>query len=300
MPLQDADTTRVIVRALTWNLFHGRDAPPDPSLYTWRSRLLKIAERGERYVQVNRNLFSEFATALSRLEWDVALLQECPPRWAGPFAEALGVETHRVLTSRNRLPRLSAVIATINPDLIASSEGGSNLTLLRGSLLGSNQASIAERRDLVIREGDPERRAMAFTRTGAGLCIANLHATNDRPELAGEEVRRAAAAAVEWAAGAPLLFGGDLNLRPAEHPEVFEELRGHFGLAPPTAPDAIDHLLARGVEVTEAPHPLAPPEFEREPGAAGPLGVWRREIGRRIRLSDHVPVAATLRLGDVD
>ena len=72
------------IRALTWNLFHGRDAPPDQSLQTWRSRLLKISERGPEYVQVNRSLFAEFASALSGMRWDVAMLQESPPRWAPP------------------------------------------------------------------------------------------------------------------------------------------------------------------------------------------------------------------------
>jgi len=51
MPLQGADTTRVQIHAISWNLFHGRDAPPDRSLYTWRSRLLKITERGPEYAQ---------------------------------------------------------------------------------------------------------------------------------------------------------------------------------------------------------------------------------------------------------
>ena len=43
---------------------------------------------------------------------------------------------------------------------------------------------IAERRELEIHEGEPERRSMAFTRTASGVCIANLHATNDIPEAA--------------------------------------------------------------------------------------------------------------------
>ena len=33
------------IRALCWNIFHGRDAPPDPSLFTLRSKLLRITER---------------------------------------------------------------------------------------------------------------------------------------------------------------------------------------------------------------------------------------------------------------
>jgi hypothetical protein len=50
-------------------------------------------------------------------------------------------------------------------------------------------------------------------------------------------------------------------------------------LAAPTAPDAIDHLLVRGLDVIERPRRLAPERRElSEPD------------GRRIRLSDHAPV----------
>ncbi len=240
------------IQVISWNLFHGRDKAPDPGLHTWRSRLLKITERGEHYAQVNRSLFADFATALSSLRWDVALLQESPPRWAPALTEALGAEAHLALTSRNWVPRLQRLFADFNPDLIASSEGGSNLTLVRGALLGDNEPAIAERRELVIHEGRPERRTMAFTRLAAGLCVGNLHATNDRPHIAGPEVLRAADTAVEWAGGAPLMFGGDLNLRPALQPDVFEQLRERNGLVPPTASKAIDHLLVRGVEIVEA------------------------------------------------
>jgi len=270
----------VELTAIAWNLFHGRDFPPDPRLRTWRSRLLRIDERNETHVQVNRDLSAEFAAMLGGWDWDVALLQECPPRFAVPLAQACAAEGHRVLTSRNSLGALRALLARQNPDLMASGEGGSNLTLVRPGRLGR----IAERRELMIHEGEPERRAMAFTRTGAGLCVANLHATNDEPELATEDALRAASLATEWAAGAPLIFGGDLNLRPAEDPEVFECLREEFGLDGATAPDAIDHLLSRGLEVVEPPSAW-PPE--------------RRELsvdGRALRLSDHAPVAARFAL----
>jgi hypothetical protein len=199
-----------------------------------------------------------------------------------PLARACAAEGHRVLTSRNSLGSLRALLARQNPDLIASGEGGSNLTLVRPGHLGG----ILERRELTIHEGEPERRAMAFTRTAAGVCLANLHATNDRPKLAAEDVLLAAAAASEWAAGSPLVFGGDLNLRPAQDPEVFERLREEFGLAAPTAPDAIDHLLGRGLETLEGPAAW-PPE--------------RRELplqGRALRLSDHAPVEARFSLAD--
>jgi endonuclease/exonuclease/phosphatase family metal-dependent hydrolase len=261
--------------AISWNLFHGRDFPPDPRLRTWRSRILRFDERNETHVQVNRDLTEEFAQLLSAAAWDVALLQECPPRWAIPLARACGAEAHRALTSRNTAGALRALLARQNPDLIASGEGGSNLTLVRvpGQLGG-----IAERREVTIHEGAPERRSMALTRTSSGLCLANLHATNDHPELAAADVLGAAGAATEFAAGAPLLFGGDLNLRPAEQPQVFERLREEFGLAAPTGPKAIDHILARGLETIEPPSAW-PPE--------------RRELtldGLALRLSDHNPV----------
>jgi endonuclease/exonuclease/phosphatase family metal-dependent hydrolase len=262
---------------IAWNLFHGRDFPPDPELRTWRSRLLRIDERDETHVQVNRDLSREFATLLSTTAWDVALLQEAPPRFAAPLAGACAAESHRVLTSRNGFGAFRALLARQNPDLMASGEGGSNLTLVRvpGKLGG-----IAERHELAIHEGEPERRAMAFTRTASGVCIANLHATNDRPKLAVEDVLKAARAAERWAGDSPLIFGGDLNLRPAEDPEIFARLESEFGLSAPTDPKAIDHILARGLEVREPPSAW-PPE--------------RRELpleGRALRLSDHSPVEA--------
>jgi endonuclease/exonuclease/phosphatase family metal-dependent hydrolase len=290
MPRQAVDTKRVEFTAVAWNLFHGRDFPPDRALFTWRSRLLGTTERNETHAQVNRDLQGEFARVLGGAEWDVALLQECPPRFAEPLARACGAEAHMALTSRNSFGRLRAATARLNPDLIASGEGGSNLTLLRCALTPYKGAKeqrngvlggIVERRALAIHQGKPERRAMAFTRTASGLCVANLHATNDHPKMAAEDVLLAARTAVGWAADAPLLFGGDLNLRPAEDAGLFAELRDRFGFGTPvTAPRAIDHLLARGLEVVEAPAQW-PPE--------------RREVeyeGLALRLSDHAPVEA--------
>src|SRR6185312_5574295 len=195
--LQGADTTEHMeLTVLCWNLFHGRDFPPDPELRSWRSRLLRLDESNDTHIQVNRDLTAEFAALLAGAAWDVAMLQECPPRFAAPLARASGAEYHRVFTSRNELGFWRAMLARQNPDLMASGEGGSNTTLVRvpGKLGG-----IAERREMAIHEGEPERRAMAFTRTAGGLCIANLHATNDRPQLAIEDVLRGASAASEWA-----------------------------------------------------------------------------------------------------
>lgn len=263
--------------AIAWNLFHGRDFPPDPKLLTWRSRLLRITERNATHAQVNRGLKEEFASLLAAADWDVALLQESPPRFAASLARACDAEPHRVLTSRNSLGALRGAAARLNPDLIASNEGGSNLTLVRpGGALGP----IEERRGLAIHEGGPERRSMALTRTASGVCLANLHASANRPGLAAEDVLLAAREASDWAGDAPLLFGGDLNLRPRQTPQAFEALAERFDLRAPTGPDAIDHLLARGMATVSPPRQW-PPE--------------RREVdedGLAVRLSDHAPVEA--------
>jgi endonuclease/exonuclease/phosphatase family metal-dependent hydrolase len=271
-----------MIRALTWNLFHGRDHPPDPGLYTWRSRLLGHDESNATHLQVNRELLDEFTEILAAAEWDVALLQEAPPRWSATLARACGAEGHGVLTSRNWLAPLRNVLARRNPDLIASNEGGSNLTLVRGE--------IHERRELELRSGPrPERRTMAFTRAtprslGAELCIANLHASAGPANraLAEDEVLFAATRASQWAGTSPLLFGGDLNLRPRET-VIFDELERRHGLGAPTNPISLDHLLARGLQVVEPPDQWVP---------------QRREViedGRAIRLSDHAPVQALFR-----
>ncbi len=256
------------VRALTWNLFHGRDFPPNPALLTWRSRLTRRTERDATHAQVNRDLRGEFERVLAGWSWDVALLQECPPRWSAALANACGASTHRVLTSRNWLLPITSILATWNPDLIASWEGGSNLTLVRGG-------EIVERRSLVLRRL-PERRVLAFTRLASGLCIANLHASGP-DALAQPEVRSAARQAIAWSADAPLIFGGDLNIRP-EASSVFGELERSLGLRPPT-PNSIDHLLARGLAVTDTPRASPPEDREIMVGSLA------------VRLSDHAPVA---------
>jgi endonuclease/exonuclease/phosphatase family metal-dependent hydrolase len=266
------------IRALTWNLFHGRDFPPDPKLRTRSSRLFGTSTRNATHVQVNRDLETEFTEVLCGASWDVALLQECPPRWCDALASACGAEPHRALTSRNSFPSLRAFVGRLLPDLIGSNEGGSNLTLVRPAA-----GAIAERRELVLRAGRPERRTMAFTRLATGICVANLHASTT-DALAVPELEAAARASVEWARGDAIVFGGDLNVRP-RHSEIYEELAAGYGLTAPTAPHALDHLLVRGLEIVEPPSQW--PAAERE----------LAEDGLRLRLSDHAPVEARFRRG---
>ena len=271
------DTSGVEIGAITWNLFHGRDHPPDPALHTWRSRVGRATERNATHVQVNRELLREFAQVLSAARWDVALLQECPPRWSAALASACEANAQRSLTSRNWLGPVRNVLAGWNPDLLGSWEGGSNLTLVRR--LG--REGLLDQRDLVLRRL-PERRTMAFARLDTGLCVANLHAST-RPAAAAADVSQALETAVAWAGESPLIVGGDFNLRP-QQTRLFADLGRRFGLSAPTGPDSIDHILSRGLEIV-APPGAWPPEARELPCE-----------GLRLRLSDHAPVEARFAL----
>ena len=265
-------------RVFSWNLFHGRDHPPEPQLFTWRSRLLRVTETNSRYAQVNRSLLSEFAETIASQEWDVALLQEAPPRWLNTLGRATGASAICALTSRCFALPLRSALARLNPDLIASNEGGSNQLLVRAPW----RVADVIRLTLTHR---PERRAMLFVRLdrpdGRELAVANLHATAGDPPAAAREVLAAAETARDLAAGRPLVFGGDLNLRPHRTPEPFEQLERKLGFQGPAEPNSIDHLLAHGLGVVEPAHAL--PDREREVPGPG---------GRLLRLSDHPSVAA--------
>jgi endonuclease/exonuclease/phosphatase (EEP) superfamily protein YafD len=268
------------VHALTWNVFHGRDWPPEEGLQkrahkgNWRRGPI----RGDQYVQVNRDLFEQFATWIGNVDWDVALFQEFPPRWMRPMASACGAEPHRALSGRNWLQPLTSMIGRWRPDLLGAWEGGSNTTLVR-----HRAGPVAERQRAVLTR-HPELRVMALTRLDSGVCVANMHVSTT-PAKAEAELISAAERALRFAGDSPLIFGGDFNVRP-QSSDIFGELERRFGLAPFTAPERLSHLLARGLEVIE--HPAAWPPEARD--IADP------ETGLKIRLADHNPVQATFGL----
>jgi endonuclease/exonuclease/phosphatase family metal-dependent hydrolase len=166
---------------LTWNLYHGRS----PN------------QRGT-------SLLHQFAAALDAWEWDVALLQEVPPWWPEPLAEATGAQERHVLTSRNLGLPLRKAISRRNPDILKANGGGANVILVRNR-------TILEHRTHRLTWW-PERRYAHAVRLEPGW-IVNLHASTHRPEWARRDVDRARQAFPE-----PFLFGGDLNLK--GRPEV--------------------------------------------------------------------------------
>jgi endonuclease/exonuclease/phosphatase family metal-dependent hydrolase len=219
------------LRVLTWNLFHGRSVPPR-----------------------DEELFEPFAGRLADWEWDVALLQEVPPWWTDALARACDAEAACAPTSRNALPALRRALARRRPELLKAGGGGANAILVRG--LGG-VAAHARRRLRVW----PERRVVHAVRDGDGRWYANLHASTNSPR-ARRDVAAARAAALRWASGAPLVLGGDFNVRDPSVPG-FAHVGGHH----------VDHVFARGLA-------LAP-----DAGA---------ELLDRGRLSDHAPLRTTL------
>ncbi|HEY4278040.1 MAG TPA: endonuclease/exonuclease/phosphatase family protein, partial [Conexibacter sp.] len=83
--------------------------------------------------------------------------------------------------------------------------GGANAILVRDEEIVAH----ARRRLCVW----PERRVVHAVRDGRGRWFANLHATVfDEPQARGE-IATARVTALRWADGAPLVLGGDFNVR---------------------------------------------------------------------------------------
>jgi endonuclease/exonuclease/phosphatase family metal-dependent hydrolase len=219
----------VALRVLTWNLMHGRAMPG-----------------------AGHDLLDEFTAALGGWEWDVALLQEVPPWWPSALGSALGAQARLVLTSRNFGLPVRRVLATRCPDLIKSNGGGANAILVRHGSIGEHRTQRLTWR--------PERRWLHAVRLPTGVWVGNLHATVRDAPAAVREAHQAAATIRAWAAGAPLVLGGDFNVRRLS-------LDG-FVCA---ANHDVDYVFVRGL-----------------PAVGGAT------VPERGRLSDHAPVGVTL------
>jgi endonuclease/exonuclease/phosphatase family metal-dependent hydrolase len=180
----------------------------------------------------------------------VALLQEVPPWWPG----RLGWECDVVLTSRNWGLPARRWLASRWPDVMRSGGGSSNAILVRDG----SRISVRARRRLRLW---PERRVVhGVCLEPSGVWVANLHAQVHSAERASADTALAASVASGWAGGAPVVLGGDFNLRRVSVPG-FVHAGGH----------GVDHVFARGLDVE---------------GAASVLD--------RGTLSDHAPVLARL------
>jgi endonuclease/exonuclease/phosphatase family metal-dependent hydrolase len=235
------------MRLLTWNLFHGRSLPC-----------------------AKRDLLDRYAALLASWEWDVALLQEVPPWWPERLGAAAEAEQRTALTSRNTGLWLRRRLGERWPDLVKSNAGGCNTILVRRR---SRVGAIVDYEAVRLRVW-PERRMGQVARLADGTCVANIHASARVP-LAEAELERLWEHALRFAAEAPLVLAGDLNLRAPAPPETL----GDASILHAAARD-VDHVFARG---------LAP--------AAGAERLDRGASleGTRVELSDHIPLLVHLR-----
>ena len=197
--------------AVTWNLYHGRavakDGVPPP----------------------NRDLFDAFAARLAGWEWDVALLQECPPWWPVALGRACGAHTRMALTSRNQLFALRRFAGRRWP-VTMKSGGGCNAILVRGG-------TVTEHRRRRLRWLPEQRVVHAVRWEPSGVWIGNLHAQVGSDAAANADAARAAVAMREWSGLHPSLLGGDANVREPRFPG-FAHVGGR----------KVDHFMARGLE----------------------------------------------------
>ena len=142
-------------------------------------------------------------------------------------------ERAMALTSRNLLPPLQRLATERRPHLFKSWSGGCNAILVRGQ-------AIREHRVRRLRL-TPERRVAHGVLLEDGTWVTNLHAQAHPERLAQADLDLAAEATTQWAAGAPTVLGGDLNLRGAPTAFGYRHLARH----------SVDHVLARGLTVAE-------------------------------------------------
>jgi endonuclease/exonuclease/phosphatase family metal-dependent hydrolase len=133
---------------------------------------------------------------------------------------------------------------------------------------GGGANAILARRDRIVADQRrrlcrlPERRVAHGVELGSGVWIVNLHATAHDTAAAQRDGRLAATVANAWAGDRPAVLGGDFNLRSPEL-EGWRSVAGRD----------VDHILiSSGLEADGAP-----------------------EVLERGRLSDHPPLAVTLR-----
>lgn len=296
------------IRVLTWNLFHGRDGLPGlgaTRASTWRRRAVDDGS----HVHLNAKLTGAMADRIRAWAPDACALQEVPTAAVREIVARTGMTAVGATTGPLIGPRrLRDALAARNPDLWRTHEGNANLLLLGPALalvpgsaravrLNPLGAMLRAAVELRLEAGEllrylPEPRVAVIVRArleeGAEVAVACVHCHNARhPELIRMELDRASRALEDAAAGAPMVLAGDLNARPS-HPAL-AALAAH-GWSGAEAPSGvgIDRVLARGLEVVEPERAL--PAAEREVGVI--VGGRRR----RVRLSDHDPVVAVLRV----
>ena len=180
------------------------------------------------------------------------MLQEVPPWWPPRSPPRRGAQQRTQLTSRNRLLPLRRAISDRNPDILKSNGGGCERDPRARRAIDEHRAERLRRQ--------PEARWVHGVRLAGAGWVVNVHSHNHPEPAARADTERRRRGARRWAGGAPLVFGGDVNLRRARLPGLVHVAGNH-----------VDHLFTDGR-----------------------AGRRRGEVLDRGPLSDHPPVAVTL------
>jgi endonuclease/exonuclease/phosphatase family metal-dependent hydrolase len=182
---------RVLIRS--WNLFHGRTAPPG------------------RHVHLQ-----EMVELASRDAPDVLCLQELPLWALSRLEEWSGMTSLPAVAKRTPVPRwLGGMLQRRDPMRFRSGiTGQANAILLAPRLAPLGHRTVR------ISEPGRERRVCHAVRLD-GLVIGNVHASNEfkRPEVPRAELKRAHELVESMAAsGDARVLAGDFNLRDPDLP----------------------------------------------------------------------------------
>ena len=241
-------------------ILYDRHAPPrglpphDLRVCTFNIHQMRGRDRylpnGKR--EKGANQFWEIVSELKAQRADVLLLQEVPPQYAENLVRTLGMDGYfcRTVPRQGNMILLPSgtvvrenVRVLINPELAATDEA---------SIRKALETHENEHRSDVARQF-LEPRAVQMLKLD-GLVLWNTHLTAgtesnrspDGPETLGERRRKEAlelADAVQaFAAGMPILGGGDLNSKPTESVWKALQEKGFRGY-PDQAGSGIDWIL---------------------------------------------------------
>ena len=202
----------------------GATSRPTRRCSRTRSRLLRVTERNATHVQVNRPLLRRSSPRwIAGHEWDVALLQEAPPRWF----RALG-RRGRARTARSCSPRATSLPAAAaaarrpqpRPARVEARAARTSSSCARRG--GSSSTATHDARARAPSGAGWSGRAWSCPAGDASAwptCTPSAGLPDARPPASccarPRERRRLVGAATRSC------FGGDLNLRPARDPEAF-------------------------------------------------------------------------------
>ena len=263
-----SDPPQLLIRS--WNIAHGRDVRP-----------------GAGYGHAYRKLLAEMADLMIEDGPDIVMLQEVPV-WAGPaLREHTGMGLTLAHTYGAHVPFMHIPLplaagewlGRAMPHVVRSQFEGQAQAVLYGDdlvLVSARRVPLNRRTPL---RGEPRVAQLVRLRhrvSGRELAVANVH--TDHAGVS-EQLEIAGWALEQFAKGAPMVLGGDLNA-PLGSPAV-RRLQAR-GWIEESGEVIVDHLLVRGLTLEWGATRWLPERRDMHLG------------GTMLRLSDHDPVDAVV------